>query len=545
MIRNPILRGFRPDPAILRHGDDYFIVNSTFEWFPGLEIHHSKDLKHWRLLTHALTRKSQLDLARTAPSQGIWAPCLTYDERDSRFYLCYTLVHSLTSNFFDLDNFLVTAPSIEGPWSNPIYLNSSGFDPSLLHDADGRQWLVSMVWDFREGYEHPGYICLQEYSRSEQRLIGERYDIYHSKELGCVEGPHLYQRNGYYYLMTAEGGTGYGHACMLSRSSHIQGPYEPSPYNPLFTSTSQKYNGIEHLDYKKAFLYNPDSALQKCGHGSLVETQTGESYVAHICARPLLPELRCVLGRETALQKVKWTSDGWLKLACGGHLAKLEVPEPNLPAFRLEQAPARDDFDKPVLNLEWSSLRQPVEESWASLTARPGYLRLRGRESLCSRNKVSLIARRIQSFHFQAETCVDYEPKNFQQMAGLACLYDDINHYYLRIYRSSSLKSRCLGLMSADNGIRSEHLDCRVAVPETGRLYLRVVVHGREMIFHYSLDGAVWSIIGPMFDASKLSDEYCANGQFTGAFVGITVQDFYLRQSYADFDYCEYLEMRS
>ncbi len=542
VIQNPILRGFRPDPAILRHRDDYYIVNSTFEWFPGLEIHHSKDLKHWRLLAHALTRKSQLDLTRTPPSHGVWAPCLTYDGQEDRFYLCYTLVHSLTGNLFDLDNYLVTAPRIEGPWSDPVYLNSSGFDPSFLHDADGRQWVVSMVWDFREGYEHPGYICIEEYSRMEKRLIGERYDIYHSKELGCVEGPHLYQRGGYYYLMTAEGGTGYGHACMLSRSRDIKGPYDPSPYNPLFTSASQKYDGIKHLDYKKPFLYNPDSVLQKCGHGSLVETQTGESYVAHICARPLLPELRCMLGRETALQKVQWTDDGWLKLACGGHLAKLEVPEPHLLEVTFERPPARDDFDRPFLDLEWNALRQPVEESWASVTARAGYLRLRGRESLCSRNNVSLMARRIQSFHFRAETCVEFEPVNFQQMAGLVCLYDDINHYYLRIYRSDSLKSRCLGLMSADNGVRSEHPECRAAIPDKGMVCLRVVVHEREMTFHYSLDGAEWKVIGPVFDASRLSDEYCANGQFTGAFVGITAQDFYLRQSYADFDYFEYFE---
>ena len=128
-------------------------------------------------------------------------------------------------------------------------------------------------------------------------------------------------------------------------------------------------------------------------------------------------------------------------------------------------------------------------------------------------------------------------------MAGLVCLYHDINHYYLRIYRSESLKSRCLGLMSADNGVRSEHLDCRIAIPEKGRVYLRVVIHEKEMTFHYSLNGADWQVIGPVFDASKLSDEYCASGQFTGALVGITAQDFYLRQSYADFDYFEYLEM--
>jgi xylan 1,4-beta-xylosidase len=250
-----------------------------------------------------------------------------------------------------------------------------------------------------------------------------------------------------------------------------------------------------------------------------------------------------VLGRETGLQKVEWTDDGWLRLHGGGHLAQLEVPEPNLPEVVFPSVPARDDFDEPKLRLEWSSLRIPVDDSWASLTERPGFLRLRGRESPCSLGKVSLVARPIGSFHFQAETCVEFEPKNFQQMAGLVCLYDNVNHYYLRVYYSDSLKSKCLGLMSADNGNRSEHLDCRVPISGAGRIYLRVIVHEKEMTFHYSFDGAGWTAIGPVFDASKLSDEYCMSGNFTGAFVGITAQDFDLRKSFADFDYFEYSEL--
>jgi xylan 1,4-beta-xylosidase len=543
MIRNPILRGFHPDPTILRVGDDYYIVTSTFEWWPGLAIHHSRDLKHWRLLSHALTRPSQLDLAKVGSSLGVWAPCLTFNEKEKLFYLAYTLIYGQAGHFFDIDNFLVTAPSMEGPWSDPIYLNSSGFDPSFFHDDDGRQWVASLVWDFREGYEHPGFICIQEYSAKKRRLVGERQDIYHSPELGCVEGPHLYKRDGYYYLMTAEGGTGYGHACMLSRSRNILGPYQQSPHNPLFTTAVRKFNGIEHLDYRKEFLYNPNSVLQKCGHGSLVETQAGEHYVAHICARPLLPELRCVLGRETALQKVEWGEDGWLRLAGGGKLAQLEIPSPDLPTCCFAHAPARDDFDQPALAIGWCSLRRPVDDSWASLTERPGFLRLRGQESLCSLNRVSLVARRIESVHFQAETCLEFQPENFQQMAGLACLYDNINHYYLRVYHSDSLKVRCLGIISLDNGARSEHRDCRVPIPGKDQVFLKVVMRGKDLTFHYSLDGLEWTGIGPVFDASKLSDEYCANGQFTGAFVGITAQDFDRRRSHADFDYFSYLEL--
>ncbi len=399
------------------------------------------------------------------------------------------------------------------------------------------------MWDFREGYEHPGYICLQEYSAKERRLVGKRHDIYHSPSLGCVEGPHIYKRNGYYYLMTAEGGTGYGHACMLSRSRDILGPYEQSPHNPLFTSAVRPFDGIGHLDYRRPFLFNPAAPLHKCGHGSLVETQSGEAYIAHICARPLLPELRCVTGRETALQKVEWDADGWLRLAGGGQMPRLEVSAPALPEHPFPAVPARDDFDRATLRSEWCTLRRAADESWLSLSERPGFLRLHGRESLCSLNRVSLVARRIQSVHFQAETCVEFFPENFQQMAGLVCLYDNINHYYLRIYHSDSLGGPCLGLVSLDNGTRSEHREHRVRLSTTGPVFLRVVVRGREMTFHRSLDGTAWTPIGPVFDASKLSDEYCANGQFTGAFVGLTAQDFYLRSSHADFDYFEYTDL--
>ena len=274
-----------------------------------------------------------------------------------------------------------------------------------------------------------------------------------------------------------------------------------------------------------------------------METQTGEFYIAHLCSRPLLPELRCPLGRETAIQKAEWTDDGWLRLAGGGQLAQLQTPKPKLPEVVFAKVPARDEFDRSRLALHWSSLRQPLDENWASLAQRPGFLRLHGRQSLFSLNEVSLVARRVQSFQFQAETCVEFEPKNFQQMAGLVCLYDNVNHYYLRIYYSDSLKSRCIGLMSADNGKRSEHLGDRVPITAGGRVYMRVLVRGKAMSFYYSLNGVDWTTIGPMFDFGKLSDEYCANGNFTGSFVGLTAQDYDSRQSFADFDYFEYQDL--
>jgi xylan 1,4-beta-xylosidase len=231
-ITNPILRGFNPDPSIVRVGDDYYIATSTFEWYPGVQIHHSKDLVHWRLLTRPLRRASQLDLRGDPDSCGVWAPCLTH--ADGLFHLVYTDVKRYgratvggmsSASPRDFHNYLVTARRIDGDWSEPIYLNSSGFDASLFHDADGRKYLVNMLWDHRPGRDRFAGIVLQEYSPREQKLVGRRRLIFRGTSIGFTEGPHLYRRGGYYYLLVAEGGTFWGHAVTMARSPAIDGPY--------------------------------------------------------------------------------------------------------------------------------------------------------------------------------------------------------------------------------------------------------------------------------------------------------------------------------
>src|ERR1039457_2541956 len=234
-VQNPILRGFNPDPSIVRVGDDYYFATSTFEWFPGVQIHHSRDLVHWRLLTRPLNRPSQLNMLGDPDSCGVWAPCLTY--ADGLFWLIYTDVKrygrttvggASGASLRDFHNYLVTCPTIDGEWSDPVYVNSSGFDPSLFHDDDGRKYFLNMLWDHRPGKNHFAGIVLQEYSVKERKLIGERQMIFKGTPLGLTEGPHLYKRNGWYYLLTAEGGTGWGHAVTLARSRKITGPYDRS-----------------------------------------------------------------------------------------------------------------------------------------------------------------------------------------------------------------------------------------------------------------------------------------------------------------------------
>lgn len=523
-IHNPILPGFNPDPSILRVGDDYYIATSTFEWFPGVGIHHSKDLINWRLIMHPLTRTSQLDMLGNMPSCGIWAPCLSYS--DGLFYLIYTNTRIYYSNFKDCHNYLVTAKDITGPWSEPIYLNSSGFDPSLFHDDDGRKWFLNMYWDHRKDHNPFSGIILQEYDPKQKKLIGPIKNIFKGTDLKLTEGPHIYKLNGYYYLLTAEGGTEYEHAVTMARSKKIDGPYEIDPTNPVLTSR-----------------YNPELELQRAGHASIVQTQNNQWYMVHLCGRPLMrdtdPKRRCMLGRETAIQKCFWTDDGWLRIE-GGNTPKVDVDAPGLPEHKFAPEPVRDDFNSDVLNVHFNTPRLPADESWVTLKQRKGFLRLFGRESLASMHKQSLVVRRIQSFKFQAATCLEFEPKTFQQMAGLVLLYDTQNYFYLRVSFDEKLGIH-LGILTCDNNTYDE--PAKEIPLKQSRCCLRADLDNGSLQFSYSLDEKTWNKIGPVFDASRLADEYCQLGRFTGSFVGICCQDISGSKINADFDYFEYKEL--
>lgn len=536
-IENPILRGFNPDPSILRVGDDYYIATSTFQWWPGVQIHHSRDLRHWRLLNRPLDRLSQLDLHGVPGSGGIWAPDLSHP--GDRFYLVYTNVRHWANRdcFFDTPNFLVTAEEVTGPWSDPVFLNASGFDPSLFHDhaefgGNGKKWLLNMRRDYRRGRNPFSGILLQEFDAERRVLVGESKLIFLGTSLGLTEGPHLYKRwwndAWWYYLVVAEGGTIYEHAVTVARSRAIEGPYEVHPQNPVLTA-----------------LHEPDLALQKAGHASLVETQSGDWYLAHLCGRPLekagAPARHCNLGRETAIQSLVWEDDGWPRLRQGSNTPAETVPAPDLPDHPFQIETGRDDFDQPELSRHFQSLRTPLDSSWISLTARPGFLRLYGRESLNSRHYQSLIGRRLQAFQARAETCVEFEPQTFQQMAGLVTIYDTSNWVYLRISYDEKL-GKSLGILTSDNRAYDEPLAREISIEGLRRVFLAVDFNREVFQFQYSRDGSSWTLLGPNFKSAKLSDEYCGGLGFTGTFIALCTQDLSGSRLPADFDYFDYRE---
>jgi xylan 1,4-beta-xylosidase len=534
MITNPILKGFNPDPSIVRVGEDYYIATSTFEWFHGVQIHHSRDLVNWRLLTRPLLRPSQLNMLGDPDSGGIWAPCLSW--ADGLFWLIYTDVkrYGRTSvggasgaSLRDFHNYLVTCPTIDGAWSDPVYLNSSGFDPSLFHDDNGRKYLMNQLWDHRPGHNRFAGIVLQEYCVKERKLIGQRDNIFTGTPLGFTEAPHLYKRNGYYHLLTAEGGTGFGHAVTMARSKQLKGPYTLHPDGPVLSSR-----------------HRPDAALQRAGHADLVETPDGQTYMVYLCGRPLRNRGTCTLGRETAIQPMVWGNDDWLRTTDTQGIVQLTVPAPNLPAHAFPAAPVREDFNTSQLPIDFQWLRSPWPEELFSLSARPGFLRLYGRESIGSLFRQSLVARRQQAHCYSAATVVEFEPTHYQQSAGLVCYYSGAKFHYLHISHDEAVGKHVRVMSSLPNSTTADAFTPPIAIPSGKAVHLRVEVDEERLHFAYRLDGGDWNWIPQPLDASILSDEACAPGtaNFTGAFVGMACQDMAGTAITADFDYFEYRE---
>ncbi len=529
MIRNPVLPGFNPDPSICRVGADYYIATSTFEWYPGVQIHHSRDLVNWTLARRPLERATQLDMRGNPNSCGVWAPCLSH--ANGRFWLVYTDVKRLDGAFKDAHNYVVTAGRIDDDWSDPVYLNSSGFDPSLFHDEDGRKWLVNLQWrhlpaDAGAETRHPAFdgILLQEYDARAERLVGPIRRIFGGSPHGLTEAPHLFRRGGWFYLTTAEGGTGYEHAVTIARSRDIAGPYELHPETFLLTSKDA-----------------PEAALQRAGHGQIVETPDGVVYHTHLCSRPLPGLRRSPMGRETAIQRCVWGEDGWLRLAGGGLVPAPEVEAPPGAAAAEPAWAVRRRFDGDALPAEFQWLRTPEPARIFRLTG--SALRLIGRESIGSWFEQALVARRQEHFVYRAETTLDFDPDTYQQAAGLVTYYNRHKFHFLAVSHTEQT-GRALMVMSCEGDWPDGRLGFPMTAPAAladGPVDLAVEVdHARQRFFWRQ--GGAWTQACPDLDASLISDE-AGRGEhasFTGAFVGMAAFDVSGRARHADFTRFDY-----
>lgn len=543
-VKNPILPGFNADPSAIRVNGDYYVVTSTFNWSYGVALYHSRDLKNWKQIGNILDRTEQLNMRGNPDSCGIWAPQISYNEKRALFILTYTDVKSLSDSFFDLNNYLVTSKDIEGPWSKPVHLNSSGFDPSIFHDDDGKSYLLNLAWEFRDNYPHPGPIIIQELDLEAYELVGSSKVIYRGNpNFGCTEGPHLIKKSGYYYLLTAEGGTGYGHAVTISRSKSIFGPYKESPDGPLLTSRKD-INPVlqeEDTDFLKPQFYNPDISIQKAGHGSIIDTAEGEFVLFHLSARPVMPQMRCILNRETSLQKVIWDSD-WPRLSHGDAYPRVNV------GFNLTEysevdvtEPGKIIFNKMSLPVNFYSLKDIRSENWCSLKRKKGVLSIKGRNSPYSSHDYSLIARRVQHFNCDIETELSFDPENIRQMAGLVIQTGSRTFYFIRYFFSESLNSTAIDIMISSNG--KLRRDGCIKVTKNEELNFRLSLRRSELTFFYSMDRVNFIQVGNTYDATLLSDEFTNSGPgaFDGTFVGMSVCDMDRQKKWAEFTSFSYI----
>ena len=532
MIHNPVLTGFHPDPSICRVGDDFYLATSTFEWFPGVRLFHSRDLANWRHIGSALDRVSQLDMRGCPNSGGVWAPCLTH--ADGKFWLLYTNVHHHAPGVvMDTPNYLVTADTIEGPWSEPVFLNSNGFDPSLFHDDDGRKYVVEMQMGEAGTPVRFDGIILQEYDAAAGRLLGEPVKIWPGSPIGITEGPHLLKKDGWYYLITAEGGTSARHAISVCRSRSLLGPYELHPQNPILTSFQK-----ENL------------TLWSTGHGCFVDTPRGEWFTVHLCQRPLQRPGRLVLdreenksvplGRETGIQKLSWGADGWPRLAHGDNSPR-DTVEVDLPTHPWPVEPGRVEFNGPTLPLVFQTLREPPDAAWLTFNRCPGWLSLRGRDSLASTFDQSLVARRLQHHVASAETLLRFAPRNFKQAAGLIAYYDRYHYHYFRVTGAGPGRAK-LGVYSSENTkiSRFEVAEFPIETVAAG-LRLRMEKHGVELRFAYAVGGTgAWQPVERVFDATQCGDWVSPHSNFTGTFFGLCCQDVATRDAWAEFAFFDY-----
>ncbi|MCR4587947.1 MAG: glycoside hydrolase family 43 protein [Lachnospiraceae bacterium] len=515
-VKNPVIPGFHPDPSLLCVGKDYYIATSTFEWFPGVCILHSTDLVNWEIASYALTDDERVDMTGLDMSCGIWAPNLTWD--NGLFYLAYTIVYTDRQRYKDTYNFVTTAPDVRGPWSEPVLLNASGFDPSIFHE-NGRHYLVNMVIDHRTDRVRFCGVDLQEYDPGSKKLLGEPVRISKGTGRGETEGPNIFKHGDYYYLVVAEGGTRYKHCTCVLRSRSLTGPYVADPNNPVLTSADQE-----------------DCLLQRAGHSQAVQGADGNWYMSHLCSRPV--ERNSILGRECAIQNIEWTEEGWFKISandCGKPEEYFEVPDISVKQ-QLDHS-QRVDFSDGQIPLEYMTLRRSFARN--GISVENGKLHLKGGASVMSKYFQSLLARRQQSLYCDFEAEMWFEPRHLNHIAGLLVYYNYDNHYYLKMSRGEDGK-----FLAVTSNVNKEVEDvATVLLPEdSSHVLLKAEIRKDHLQFFYALPGQGYKAIGPGLDMKNISDEHIVGNGFTGSMLGVNCCDCQLDGVSAEFSFLNYTE---
>lgn len=543
-IKNPIIPGMAPDPSIIRVENSYYLATSTFHWMPGIQLYKSTDLVNWTLIDNVL-KKDKINLQGTNTPGGIWAPHLSYDTKTKKYWLAYSHMVNMAGREFSSNSYMMWSENISGPWSEPIYLTSIGFDPSLFHDEDGRHYAAILEWESREGYQAPGHIVIAEISLENGEVLGQWKRVTQGfTTRGCAEAPQIYKHAGYYYLLLASGGTGYAHGVEIGRSKSIMGPYEPHPTGePIITSSPRHLFSLGDPDAGHFEMYNPNSLIQKAGHGSLVDTPTGEWYITHLMSRPLPGTLLNPLGRETSIQKMRWNDDNWLEMEDGSNLAKIEVEGiSGIEDLKLLNHDVQEYFEAPKYSNQFMTPYQAQTIEWVNTTERPGFLRIYGGDSFFSQVNPSIMATRATSFLYEIDTKVIFNPNHYSETAGVGLYYDSNNWVYLHITYSEITKGPVLSVLQAKLGERKEIFQPIIEVP-SGTVELKIIYNmGFAEMYFRLVDQEEWQLVMEKIDVTYLSDEG-VNGEsgeiggFTGLFNFIGTVDAHQHDSFADFQF--------
>lgn len=502
-FQNPILAGFYPDPSICRVGDDYYLINSTFSYFPGIPIFHSRDLVNWTQIGHVIHRPDQLSYAGRGVSEGIFAPAISYHE--GIYYVVCTMVGAG-------GNFVVTATNPAGPWSDPVWLKFGGIDPSLFFDDDGRAYLVGNDGPAEKPrYEGHRAIWLQEFDLKTLQVTGPRHLVVNggvdlTKKPIWIEGPHVYKHDGAYFLCAAEGGTGPGHSQVIFRSQHVAGPYLPAEQNPILTQRTVSANHPE--------------AVTNTGHADLVQGPDGNWWAVFLGSRPYAGEFYAT-GRETFLLPVSWPKDGWPLILPAGQRVPLQPAAPVAKAA--SPAPVlftgnftwSDSFDSVELSPLWIMLRAPSSRWW-DLTTRKGTLLLAPRaESLSGNQNPSYLARRLQHRRYDASTTLEV-PSSSGVSAGLAAFQAETHHYFLAVRRTAT----AVEVFVERRAGGAPAVVARTELPtDTRSVSLKISGDDAVVRFSYATQPDAWTVILPDADATILTTQKA--GGFVGATLGL------------------------
>jgi alpha-N-arabinofuranosidase len=527
---NPIIPGGYPDPSICKVGDTFYVVNSSFEYFPGLPIHKSKDLINWELIGYGLHRTEQcsdeVNLVDVQSDGGIHAPTIRYNK--GTFYIITTNVYyNEEKKTTDFVNFILTAKNPEGPWSEPHVLEGApGIDPDIFFDNDGKVWYVGTHSPENPNFEGEGEIWLQQIDAENWKLIGERHYLWRGACGGVwVEGPHLYKRDNRYYLMVAEGGTSFNHAVMIAVSDSIKGPYIPNDRNPILSTRQLSY----------------DNWVHSTGHADLIELNDGRWYMVALGIRGE-EDRGSNMGRETHLIPMQWEREPfwwkekkyeWPVVAPQTGKVERSNPVPFKGTTQKRNLSFIDNFDSSNLKLDWNFRRVPLPNTF-SLSARKDHLRLyTNPNTIQERGRASLIGFRQTETDFEFQAKMSFKPKSNNSEAGISLFQKDDNYFTLTVIKED--KGFKLQLKLAEPNAEPIILKKQAIPNYTGEITFNVKSENYGYSFYYSLDGTEFKLF------EKTKSNHILSKKYTGAYLGIyTTSSGINSKDYVDFDWVRY-----